>query len=84
MDTTPCWVAKILTTPVEDFISSNNLCLINHKKATNFHPATGHYSSLDFMTLCHPSVYLNYSWDVHDDTCGSDHFPVVLNDIVLS
>ena len=30
------------------------------------------------MSLSDPSVYLDYSWSVHDDTCGSDHFPVIL------
>ena len=24
---------------------------------------------------------LDYDWNVHDDLCGSDHFPVLLNNI---
>ena len=24
------------------------------------------------------SIFLDYSWKVHDDTCGSDHFPIIL------
>jgi exonuclease III len=82
----PMWDCKDFNNTgsiIEDFISSNNLCLMNNKKATYLHPATGHYSSLD-LALCHPSVYLDYSWDVHDDTCGSDHFPVILNNIASS
>ena len=63
---------------LEDFIAHNDICLMNNKKATYLHPATGHYSALD-LTLCHPSLYLDYSWDVHDDLCGSDHFPIILN-----
>ena len=70
-------------TIIEDFISANNICLMNNKKATYLHPATGHYSALD-LTLCHPTVYLDYSWDVHDDTCGSDHFPIILQNISTS
>ena len=23
-------------------------------------------------------IFLDYSWKVHDDTCGSDHFPIIL------
>ena len=63
---------------LEDFITENDICLMNNKMATYLHPATGHYSSLD-LALCHPSLYLDYSWGVHDDLCGSDHFPIILN-----
>ena len=61
---------------LEDLISVNNICLMNNKKSTYLHPATGNYSSLD-LSLCHPSVFLDYSWDIHDDQCGSDHFQIV-------
>ncbi len=30
------------------------------------------------MTLCDPSLYLDFTWKVGDDQCGSDHFPVYL------
>ena len=30
------------------------------------------------MTLADASTFLDYSWKVHDDTCGSDHFPIIL------
>ena len=30
------------------------------------------------MTLADASIFLDYSWKVHDDTCGSDHFPIIL------
>ena len=63
---------------VEDLINRNNLCLHNNNKSyTYLHPASGSYSSID-LTLCDPSIYLDYSWKVHDDTCGSDHFPIIL------
>ena len=25
-----------------------------------------------------PSLVPDYSWKVHDDLCGSDHFPIIL------
>ena len=30
------------------------------------------------LTLADASIFLDYSWKVHDDTCGSDHFPIIL------
>ncbi len=49
----------------------------NDESHTYLHPATGSRSTLD-LTLCDPSLYLDFSWKVGDDLCGSDHFPVFL------
>ena len=38
-------------TIIEDFISANNICLMNNKKATYLHPAIGHYSALDLAPV---------------------------------
>ena len=40
------------------------------------HPATGHLSSLD-LSLCHPSLFLDFDWSVYADQCGSDQFPII-------
>ena len=60
---------------IENFITNNNLCLMNDK--SYLHPATGHLSSLD-LSLCHPFLFLNFDWSVYADQCGSDHFPVII------
>ena len=65
---------------IENFISKNNLCLFNDNKPTYLHPATGTYTSLD-LSICYPTLLLDYEWKVHDDLCGSDHFPIFLNNI---
>ena len=65
---------------IEDFINKNNLLLYNNKSYTYLHPGTGTFSAID-LTLCDPSVYLDFSWKVHDDSCGSDHFPVILENL---
>ena len=44
------------------------------------HQATGTYTSLD-LSVCFPTLLLDYDWKVHDDLGGSDHFPVLLNNI---
>ena len=41
------------------------------------HPATGTYSAID-LSICEPSLFLDYNWKVHDNNCGSDHFPILL------
>ena len=61
---------------IEDFMSSNNLCILNGKQHTYIHPATGS-SSID-LSICSPAMMPQFKWDVHDDLCGSDHFPVVV------
>jgi len=40
---------------------------------TYFHPGIGSLSAID-LSLCHPSLYLDLSWSVHEDLCGSDHY----------
>ena len=64
---------------IETFIA-NNLCLMNNKSYTYLHPATGHLSSLD-LSLCHPSLFLDFDWSVYADQCGSDHFPVIIESV---
>ena len=49
----------------------------NDKTYTYLHPGTGDYSAID-LNLEDASLFLDYSWKVHDDTCGSDHFPIIL------
>ena len=65
---------------IETFIEANDLCLMNDKSHTYLHPATGTFSSLD-LSLCHPSLILDFDWYVCDDQHGSDHFPVVIESI---
>ena len=65
---------------VEDVINRNNLLLYNNKSYTYLHPGTGTYSAID-LTLADASIFLDYSWKVHDDTCGSDHFPIILENL---
>ena len=60
---------------IEDFIGKHDLCLFNDKSNTYLHPATGSYSALD-LTICSPSLLLDFAWEVSDDLCGSDHFPI--------
>ena len=65
---------------IESFIDYHGLCLYNTKTSTYLYPATCTYTSLD-LSICFPTLLLDYDWKVHDDLCGSDHFPIPLNNI---
>ena len=43
----------------------------------HIHTWIGTYSTID-LTLDNASIFQDYNWKVHDDTCGSDHFPIIL------
>lgn len=58
-------------------IEKHDLIPMNNKKPTHLCPRTGTLRNID-ITLCSPSLYLTYSWEVHSDTCGSDHYPILI------
>ena len=62
---------------LEYLILKNYLILFNDKSHTYFHSASGTFTSID-LTLCSPSLFLDFSWKVGPDPCGSDHFPILL------
>ncbi|VDI08097.1 Hypothetical predicted protein [Mytilus galloprovincialis] len=82
----PLWGSKTHNAKgkiIEDFVSQEGLCIFNDGSNTYLHPGNGSYSSID-ITICDPSLLLDYSWRVHDDLCGSDHFPIVLEHLFTS
>lgn len=34
-------------------------------------------STID-LTICDPNTYMNYNWRVYENICGSDNFPIIL------
>ena len=76
----PLWGCKFLDNKgkqIEDFVSNNSLCLLNTKAITYIHPGTGSQTAID-LSICDPSLLMDLSWTVHDDLCGSDHYPLIL------
>lgn len=76
----PLWGCRSLDSrgkSCEEFINNHNLCLLNSKLPTYHHPATGSRTSID-LSICDPTLMLDLSWNVHDDLCGSDHFPIIV------
>jgi hypothetical protein len=79
----PLWGSKTTTDKGktrEDFISQEGLCIFNDGTDTYLHPGNGSYSAID-LTFADPSLLLDFSWKVHDDLCGSDHFPIILESL---
>ncbi len=74
--------SNVVTNPkgkiMEKLISDNDLCIYNDGSSTYIHPATGSMTAID-LSLCTPSLFLHYTWEVHEDLCGSDHFPTFLH-----
>ena len=82
----PLWGSDKLTDKgkkLEDFANQNNLCILNDGSNTYLHPGNGSYTSID-ISLTDPTLACDLSWTVHDDLCGSDHFPILIEDIIPS
>ena len=54
-----------------------NLCLLNTGEATYRHHSHHSFSVLG-LSICDPSLALEFDWLTHSDLCGSDHFPIIL------
>ena len=62
---------------IESFLQDNDLILLNSKSPTFVHSAYNSTSAID-LAVASPTIALDFQWSVHDDLCGSDHFPKVL------
>ena len=63
---------------IEFFIDKNDLIFLNDGSFTYLHPGNGSYSAID-LSLCSPSVALDFTWEVDHDLHGSDHFPILIS-----
>ena len=76
----PLWGSDNLTPKgrvIETFTTQNDLCLFNDGSYTFLHSGNGSYSAID-LSFSSPDIFDRFSWEVHEDCCGSDHFPIVL------
>ena len=60
---------------LESFICDELLCILNTGQQTHFTMPSGQKSALD-LSLASPQLAQLFTWSVHDDPLGSDHFPV--------
>ena len=66
---------------IELILNNHQLCMYDYKSNTYLHSATGTYSAID-LKICDPHLFLDYSRKVHDDTCGSGHFPILFENSI--
>ncbi|KAJ8048644.1 RNA-directed DNA polymerase from mobile element jockey [Holothuria leucospilota] len=63
---------------MESVIAASDLCLLNDGSFTYIHPASGSRSAID-LSVCCPIILMDLQWRVHDDQCGSDHYPLLMD-----
>ena len=63
---------------VENVCMECDLNILNDGSPTYLHPPTGALSQID-LSVCDPSLVLDFEWKVHDDLRGSDHYPIILS-----
>ena len=68
---------------IENFITKNDICIMNDKSYTYHSPSTKSFTSID-LSLCHPSLFLDYNWSVCEDQHNSDHFPIIIEQNTFS
>lgn len=68
---------------IEKLLVSTGACILNKKKPTYFSPTHKTSSSVD-LALCTATLFPLLDWHVLDDPYGSDHFPIVLKEKVVS
>ena len=77
---TPCGAVEAQTTKAELLKISLTIIISAYstkQSPTHLDPSSATYSAID-LTLCDTSLFLDFTWKLYDDTCGSDHFPNVL------
>ena len=68
---------------IENFITKNDICIMNDKSYTYHSPRTKSFTSID-LSFCHPSLFLDYNWSVCEDQHNSDHFPIIIEQNTFS
>jgi hypothetical protein len=62
---------------IENFLNSNEICLLNNGSPTYMHPGNGGLTAID-LTFCSPSIFQDLEWSLLRDQHGSDHWPITI------
>lgn len=65
---------------VEAMLLSSAMTVLNSGEATHFHLQTASSSAID-LSICTSNVATRFNWSVLDDLYGSDHFPLIVQEI---
>lgn len=63
---------------VLEYVVDHNLVVINSGEATRMNPANGNLSSID-LSIVSSEIACKLDWSVHNDSRGSDHFPIMVS-----
>ena len=63
---------------IANHLIQTNLCLLNDGSATRVDVRTGNASAID-LSLVSARISLDFSWEVVDDSYGSDHLPICIS-----
>ena len=63
----------------EKEIMYSNLVLLNDGRITRIPEVKGHKPSAIDLSLVSPNLADGCTWDIEDDTLGSDHLPIIIN-----
>ena len=66
---------------INQFLLENRSILLNDGTQTHFHIQSGTASAID-LTLCSPDVSPTLSWTVEEDLHGSDHNPIIIQEMI--
>lgn len=65
---------RIIERILEDF----DINLMNDGSKTHFTVSSCTESAID-LTFCTPYLSISFSWEVHDELYGSDHYPIIMH-----
>ena len=63
--------------PIDSLLEAEELIVLNDGSYTYIHPGNGARTAID-LSVCNPSLALDFKWEVMKDQHGSDHFPILL------
>src|SRR5215470_12303682 len=77
-----CGVTELQTAEVKSLktVNDDDLCVLNTKQTTYIHPRNAYLTTID-LTISSPQIVTDFTWMVHDDQCGSDHYPLLITAI---
>ena len=63
---------------ITNHLMQTNLCLLNNGSATRVDDRTGNASAID-LSMSSANISPDFSWEVIDDSYGSDHLPICIS-----
>ena len=58
-------------------LNITTLCIINKDQPTYYHKQTDTFTNVD-LSIVSSAIVTEYEWEMEEDLCRSDHFPIVI------